>query len=95
MGFFMGFFLGAALGVGLIVFFARFQNNRSKARIDLAKAITSFARMTVQDSRKLLPPEAYPSWVVFSQKQKLNWLNQHFEKIWPYVDEVIVLQHTL
>ncbi|KAF3668342.1 Synaptotagmin-4 [Capsicum annuum] len=79
MGFFMGFFLGAALGVGLIVFFARFQNNRSKARIDLAKAITSFARMTVQDSRKLLPPEAYPSW--------LNWLNQHFEKIWPYVDE--------
>ncbi|KAM3379121.1 hypothetical protein P3S68_011534 [Capsicum galapagoense] len=80
MGFFMGFFLGAALGVGLIVFFARFQNNRSKARIDLAKAITSFARMTVQDSRKLLPPEAYPSWV-------LNWLNQHFEKIWPYVDE--------
>lgn len=87
MGFFMGFFLGAVLGVGLIVCFARFQNNRSKARIDLAKAITAFARMTVQDSRKLLPHEAYPSWVVFSQKQKLNWLNQHLEKIWPYVDE--------
>ncbi|KAG5590521.1 hypothetical protein H5410_041035 [Solanum commersonii] len=90
MGFFMGFFLGAALGVGLIVCFARFQNNRSKVRIDLAKSITAFARMTVQDSRKLLPPEAYPSWVVFSQKQKLsylNWLNHHLEKIWPYVDE--------
>nr|XP_009795500.1 PREDICTED: synaptotagmin-5-like [Nicotiana sylvestris] len=87
MGLLVGFFLGAALGVGLIVCFARFQNNRSKARIDLAKAIAAFARMTVQDSRKLLPPEAYPSWVVFSQKQKLNWLNQHLEKIWPYVDE--------
>ncbi|KAK4345179.1 hypothetical protein RND71_035355 [Anisodus tanguticus] len=44
-----------------------------------AKAITAFAWMTVQDSRKLLPPEAYPSW--------LNWLNQHLETIWPYVDE--------
>nr|XP_009592572.2 synaptotagmin-4-like [Nicotiana tomentosiformis] len=87
MGLLVGFFLGAALGVGLIVCFARFQNYRSKARIDLAKVIAAFARMTVQDSRKLLPPEAYPSWVVFSQKQKLNWLNQHLEKIWPYVDE--------
>lgn len=109
MGLLVGFFLGAALGVGLIVCFARFQNNRSKARIDLvlfsnfldlfsrwnwyfvfscnnlmflifcqAKAIAAFARMTVQDSRKLLPPEAYPSWVVFSQKQKLSCISVTF-----------------
>lgn len=43
--------------------------------------------MTVQDSRKLLPGEFYPSWVVFSQRQKLNWLNLELEKIWPYVNE--------
>lgn len=41
----------------------------------------------MDDSRKLLPPEFYPSWVVFSQRQKLTWLNQHLTKIWPYVNE--------
>lgn len=29
--------------------------------------------MSVQDSRKLLPGEFYPSWVVFSQRQKLSY----------------------
>ncbi|XP_056846289.1 uncharacterized protein LOC108834719 isoform X3 [Raphanus sativus] len=43
--------------------------------------------MTVEDSRKLLPAEIYPSWVVFSERQKLTWLNHHLTKIWPYVDE--------
>ncbi|XP_049386740.1 synaptotagmin-5-like [Solanum stenotomum] len=43
--------------------------------------------MTVEDSRKIFTPEQYPSWVVFSNQQKLAWLNSHLEKIWPYVDE--------
>ncbi|KAK6140689.1 hypothetical protein DH2020_025571 [Rehmannia glutinosa] len=91
MGFVVGWIMGFALGFGLIVGFARYQNTRSKRRTDLASAIAAFARMTVQDSRKLLPDQFYPSWVVFSQRQKLslqlNWLNHHIEKIWPYVDE--------
>ncbi|GFQ00455.1 synaptotagmin-4 [Phtheirospermum japonicum] len=87
MGFIVGYVVGFALGFGLIVGFARYQNTRSKRRSDLAAAIAAFARMTVEDSRKLLPDKFYPSWVVFSQKQKLNWLNHHMEKIWPYVDE--------
>ncbi|KAJ7966206.1 synaptotagmin-5-like [Quillaja saponaria] len=36
--------------------------------------------MTVEDSRKLLPPKFYPTWV-------LNWLNLHLDKVWPYVNE--------
>lgn len=28
--------------------------------------------MTVEDSKKLLAPEFYPSWVVFSQRQKVS-----------------------
>ncbi|XP_019173748.1 PREDICTED: synaptotagmin-4-like [Ipomoea nil] len=87
MGFFLGIFFGAALGFGLIVIFARYQNIRSLKRNDLATTVASFARMTVQDSRKLLPPEVYPSWVVFSHRQKLNWLNRQLEKLWPYVDQ--------
>lgn len=87
MGFVVGFLLGAALGLGLIVGFARYQNIRSKRRTDLASVIAAFARMTVQDSRKILPREAYPSWVVFTQRQKLTWLNHHLNKLWPYVDE--------
>ncbi|KAL3362847.1 hypothetical protein AABB24_012254 [Solanum stoloniferum] len=43
--------------------------------------------MTVEDSRKIFTPEQYPPWVVFSNQQKLNWLNSHLEKIWPFVDE--------
>lgn len=45
--------------------------------------------MTVADSRKLLPGEYYPPWVVFARRQKLNWLNLIMNKIWPYVDEVL------
>ena len=40
-----------------------------------ATAIAAFARMTVEDSRKILAPEYYPSWVVFSQRQKLSILS--------------------
>lgn len=38
-----------------------------------ATTIAAFARMTVEDSKKLLAPEYYPSWVVFSQRQKLSF----------------------
>ncbi|KAG7984532.1 hypothetical protein I3843_04G164700 [Carya illinoinensis] len=87
MGFFMGLILGIAVGLGLIVVFVRCENVRSKRRSALATTIATFARMTVEDSRKILAPEYYPSWVVFSQRQKLTWLNLHLTKIWPYVNE--------
>ncbi|KAF6158107.1 hypothetical protein GIB67_014901 [Kingdonia uniflora] len=87
MPFFVGLFLGIALGIGLIVFFAHSENTRSRHRSELATTIAAFARMTVEDSRKILPADFYPSWVVFSQRQKLTWLNAHLTKIWPYVNE--------
>lgn len=87
MSFFFGIFLGLGVGIGLIIAFARYENIRSTRRSDLAKTVASFARMTVQDSRKILPRESYPSWVVFSQQQKLTWLNVQLDKIWPFVDE--------
>ncbi|KAJ6731864.1 EXTENDED SYNAPTOTAGMIN-RELATED [Salix purpurea] len=36
--------------------------------------------MTVNDSRKILPAEFYPAWVV----------NQHLTKLWPYVDAGLI-----
>lgn len=87
MSFFVGFVLGIALGIGIIIGFARFERIRSKKRTDLAATIAAFAKMTVEDSRKLLPAEFYPSWLVFSQRQKLTWLNLQLDKIWPYVNE--------
>ncbi|XP_020212837.1 synaptotagmin-4 [Cajanus cajan] len=87
MGFMSGMFIGIAIGIGLIVAFARHESVRSKRRKDLAKTIAEFARMTVEDSRKLLPPNFYPSWVVFTRRQKLNWFNSLLNKIWPYVNE--------
>ncbi|XP_021665556.2 synaptotagmin-4-like [Hevea brasiliensis] len=87
MSFFTGMIIGMSIGIGLIVLYARYQNDRSFRRSQLAKTVAAFAKMTVQDSRKLLPEEFYPSWVVFAQRQKLSWLNLQLDKIWPYVDE--------
>lgn len=75
------------MGLTLIVGFVRSENARSKLRTELAATVAAFARMTVEDSRKILLPQYYPSWVVFSQRQKLTWLNLHLIKIWPYVNE--------
>ncbi|RVW54173.1 Synaptotagmin-5 [Vitis vinifera] len=96
MSFFFGIVIGIACGIAVVVVFARLSNLRSKSRCDLATTVAAFARMTVQDSRKILPPQFYPSWVVFSQQHKLSymngcvhltWLNSHLRKIWPYADE--------
>ncbi|TYK31449.1 synaptotagmin-4-like [Cucumis melo var. makuwa] len=62
-------------------------SSEERRKSDLtATTIAAFARMTAQDSRKILPKEFYPSWVVFTQRQKLTWLNLQLDKIWPYVD---------
>lgn len=87
MSFVAGLVIGLIFGFALIVAFVRSENVRSKKRSDLATTVAAFARMTVEDSRKILSPENYPTWVVFSQRQKLTWLNLQLEKIWPYVDE--------
>ncbi|KAK8595686.1 hypothetical protein V6N13_000381 [Hibiscus sabdariffa] len=87
MGFVFGLVIGLIAGLAIIVLFVRNENSRSKLRNELATTVAAFARMTVEDSRKILPAEFYPSWVVFSQQQKLKWLNQHLTKIWPYVNE--------
>ncbi|PRQ46286.1 putative C2 domain, synaptotagmin-like mitochondrial-lipid-binding domain-containing protein [Rosa chinensis] len=87
MGFVLGLVLGIVVGLALVVGFVKLENRRSKLRSQLATTVAAFARMTVEDSRKLLPPDYYPSWVVFSQRQKLKWLNSHLTKIWPYVNE--------
>ncbi|KAF7830317.1 synaptotagmin-4-like [Senna tora] len=80
MGFFSGMFFGILFGVGFIVAFARYEASRSRRRSDLAKAVAAFARITVDDSRKILPPKFYPPWV-------LDWLNCALEKLWPFVDQ--------
>ncbi|PON59494.1 Synaptotagmin-like mitochondrial-lipid-binding domain containing protein [Trema orientale] len=79
MAFILGLVLGITIGLAVVVGFVKSENHRSKRRSELATTIAAFARMTVEDSRKILPAEYYPSW--------LNWLNQHLSKIWPYVNE--------
>ncbi|XP_073098720.1 synaptotagmin-5 [Elaeis guineensis] len=87
MAFLLGLFLGVVVGVGLVMAFVRFENYRSKRRSELAATVAAFSKMTVEDTRKILPTQFYPSWVVFAQRQKLNWLNLELTKIWPYVNE--------
>jgi len=87
MGFWVGMVLGIAAGVAIIIGFARCENSRAARRRQLAATVASFSKMTIEDSRKLLPSDLYPSWVVFSSQQKLKWLNQELTKIWPFVNE--------
>ncbi|KAM0933896.1 putative C2 domain, synaptotagmin-like mitochondrial-lipid-binding domain, C2 domain superfamily [Dioscorea sansibarensis] len=87
MAFLLGLVLGLAAGIALIMAFVQSENSRSKKRAELAATVAAFSRMTVEDSRKILPAKYYPSWVVFAQRQKLNWLNLQLTKIWPYVDQ--------
>ncbi|KAJ1273131.1 hypothetical protein BS78_06G256900 [Paspalum vaginatum] len=87
MGFWVGLLLGIGVGVAVIVGFARFENSRAARRRQLAATVASFSKMTIEDSRKLLPADLYPSWVVFSSQQKLKWLNQELTKIWPFVND--------
>lgn len=87
MGFVLGLILGLAVGVGVVMLFVRSENSRAKRRTELATIIAAMSKLTVEDSRKLLPAEYYPSWVVFTQRQKLKWLNLELMKIWPYVNE--------
>ncbi|KAE9601780.1 putative C2 domain, synaptotagmin-like mitochondrial-lipid-binding domain-containing protein [Lupinus albus] len=87
MGFVFGMVMGIVVGLAIIVVFIRSEKSRSIQRSQLATTVAAFARMTVEDSRTILPPQFYPSWVVFSKSQKLNWLNSHLTKIWPYVNE--------
>ncbi|KAI3513819.1 hypothetical protein L1887_12002 [Cichorium endivia] len=79
MSFVVGLIIGIAIGFALIIGFVRSENGRSKRRSALATTIAALARMTREDSKKLLAPEYYPSW--------LAWLNSHLTKIWPNVDE--------
>ncbi|KHN15042.1 Extended synaptotagmin-3 [Glycine soja] len=79
MGFIFGVVVGIIVGLAIIVGFVRGENSRAAQRSQLATTVAAFARMTVEDSRKILPPQFYPSW--------LTWLNSHLTKIWPYVNE--------
>ncbi|KAK7388613.1 hypothetical protein VNO78_23435 [Psophocarpus tetragonolobus] len=79
MGFVFGVVAGIIVGLAIIVGFVRGENSRAAQRSQLATTVAAFARMTVDDSRKILPPQFYPSW--------LTWLNSHLTKIWPYVNE--------
>nr|GLL45318.1 synaptotagmin-5-like [Ipomoea trifida] len=87
MAFLFGLVIGVVVGVALIIGFVKSENSRSKRRAELAATVAAFARMTVEDSRKIFTPDQYPSWVVFSKQQKLKWLNSHLVKIWPSVNE--------
>lgn len=87
MAFLFGLVVGVIVGLALIVAFVKSENARSKRRSELANTVAAFSRMTVEDSRKIFTQDQYPSWLVFSKRQKLKWLNSHLEKIWPSVNE--------
>ncbi|KAK4793336.1 hypothetical protein SAY86_023771 [Trapa natans] len=72
MSFVSGIVVGLMVGIGLVFGFAHYSSIRSKQRSRLATIVAAFARMTLEDSRKIFPGNYYPSWVVFTQRLKLS-----------------------
>ncbi|KAJ3693407.1 hypothetical protein LUZ60_008887 [Juncus effusus] len=87
MAFLTGLVLGFTFGIILVMLFVRFENSRAENRKELATTVHQFSKLTVEGLRKLLPPGFYPSWAVFTQRQKLKWLNLELVKLWPYINE--------
>ncbi|KAL5547745.1 hypothetical protein UlMin_002976, partial [Ulmus minor] len=58
MGFFLVLVLGITVGLAVIVGFVKCENYRLKRQAELAATIAVFARITVEDSRKILPSES-------------------------------------
>eukprot|EP00252_Welwitschia_mirabilis_P012837 TRINITY_DN28377_c0_g1_i2.p1 TRINITY_DN28377_c0_g1~~TRINITY_DN28377_c0_g1_i2.p1 ORF type:complete len:312 (+),score=49.48 TRINITY_DN28377_c0_g1_i2:258-1193(+) len=82
-----GIVFGIVFGLLLVVAFVYSENLRAKRREELAMSIAALSKMTLEDAKKLFPKELFPPWVIFSQFEKLNWLNQQLERIWPYVNQ--------
>ncbi|KAH9315135.1 hypothetical protein KI387_023762, partial [Taxus chinensis] len=87
MAFITGVVVGLIFGIAIVVAFVHSENTRAKRRSQLAVNIAALSRMTVEDARKLLPNDFFPPWAIFSNLQKLNWLNHELMEVWPYVDK--------
>uniref|UniRef100_A0A6N2K1H1 C2 domain-containing protein n=1 Tax=Salix viminalis TaxID=40686 RepID=A0A6N2K1H1_SALVM len=86
MSFLIGMIMGISVGIGLIVAFAKYENIRSMHRSQLATTVAAFARMTVRDSRKFFLMSFTLLGLSF-HRDRINLLNAHLDKIWPYVNE--------
>ncbi|GLJ46823.1 hypothetical protein SUGI_0987750 [Cryptomeria japonica] len=53
----------------------------------MAGKIAALSKLTLEDSKLILPKESFPPWVVFSNRQKLSWLNFKLKKVWPFINE--------
>lgn len=87
MAFITGVVVGFIVGIALVVAFVHAENTRAKRRSQLAMNIAALSKLTVEDARRIIPKEFFPPWVVFSNMQKLNWLNHQLTVVWPYVDK--------
>uniref|UniRef100_A0A0D6R0C9 Uncharacterized protein n=1 Tax=Araucaria cunninghamii TaxID=56994 RepID=A0A0D6R0C9_ARACU len=87
MAFISGLVVGFIIGIAIVVAFVHSENSRAKRRSQRAVHIAALSRLTVEDTRRLLPKELFPPWVVFSEFQKLNWLNHELLELWPFVDK--------
>ncbi|KAH9299568.1 hypothetical protein KI387_031250, partial [Taxus chinensis] len=71
----------------VVVAFVYAQNYRAKQRKQLAGRIAALSKLTLEESKRILPKDSFPPWVVFSNHQKLSWLNHQMAKVWPFVNE--------
>ncbi|GJN16576.1 hypothetical protein PR202_gb03579 [Eleusine coracana subsp. coracana] len=83
MAFLFGAALGLVLGVALVMVFARLENARAEQRRELVRACRTtdpipgcycfiFLEVDCAGFEEFHSSEFYPSWVSFTQKQKLS-----------------------
>ncbi|XP_024358065.1 calcium-dependent lipid-binding protein [Physcomitrium patens] len=78
--------VGFVVGVGLVAGFKYFSDKRSKWRLQKIAGIHLLSLADEFDFKRLCK-ESYPSHISFLTFEKVRWVNEILEKIWPFVVE--------
>lgn len=82
-----GTIIGVLSGLVLAILYKHLHERRSRQREQLAVFITTLSRLTLADIRRLFPKQFFPRWIIFSRREKVNWLNYLLIKAWPFLNK--------
>ncbi|KAJ7535360.1 hypothetical protein O6H91_12G029800 [Diphasiastrum complanatum] len=87
MAFVSSFVVGFVVGMGFVMAFVHSENRRAQARQRQAISLKIMSNLTLSDAKQIFSQHFFPPWIVFSDYQKVTWLNRKLKNIWPFVDK--------
>lgn len=86
MSFATAIVVGAVLGVALMALLVRAMKWREAKRAEKARAVTALDRINLDGIRKILEDKT-PTYLIFEQFERVEWLNVQLREIWQYVSK--------